>query len=153
MHAKLILGIIAVLLVAGCTQQGGYETTTTQPSATTTTSGGQTTSTTAAQQPGVKEFRVTVSHTFYSPSSFIVTKGDTVRLLAVAAPGTSSHNHGIAIDEYAINQPVTVEDASNPVTIEFVADKAGSFRIYCKPCWDGPFGRNHPDIQATLVVQ
>ncbi|MBI4450357.1 cupredoxin domain-containing protein [Candidatus Woesearchaeota archaeon] len=142
MNAKLVLSLIAVLLVAGCAQYGGQQAATT----TTTLQG------TVAPE-GAKEFNVTVVHTFYNPSSFAVNKGDTVRFLAVAATGQGFHNHGIAIDEYGINQAVTTEDTNNPVKIEFVADKAGTFRIYCKTCWDGPFGRGHPDIQATLVVK
>src|SRR3989304_4692095 len=107
--------------------------------------------------PDVKEFRVTIGHTFYNPSSFTVNKGQTVRFLANAAKGTGdesgfSHNHGIAIDEYGINESVTSEDTSNPKVIEFVADKAGEFNIWCRSCWDGPFGRNHPAIEAKLIV-
>ncbi|MEM5805530.1 MAG: cupredoxin domain-containing protein [Candidatus Aenigmatarchaeota archaeon] len=103
-------------------------------------------------EPTTKTFTVTIYHTSYIPSTFTVNKGDTVRILAVTAPGTASHNHGITIDEYGINQVVTTEDPDNPTVIEFVANKSGTFRIYCKPCWDGPFGRNHPNIQATLIV-
>lgn len=107
--------------------------------------------------PGVKEFKVTIAHTFYSTNTFTVNKGDTVRFLANAAPGTGaesgfSHNHGITIDEYSINQAVAVEDVNNPVAIEFVADRTGEFTIYCKTCMDGPFGAGHPAIQAKLIV-
>ena len=198
MHPKFVLGLIAILLTAGCTQQGtnGYEQTTTTTAVSqlscnvdTDCACGKHTETgacfygnkqfvDASQQcpdfcsgiagnkeircvsgsctqveKDVKEFHVTIGHTFYSPASFVVHKGDTVRFLAVAAPGTGSHNHGITIDEYGINQAVTREDASNLVVIEFVADKQGTFTVYCKPCWDGPYGRSHPDIRATLVVQ
>lgn len=106
----------------------------------------------------LKEFRVTIGHTFYSPNTLEVNKGDAVRFLANSAKGTGvesgfSHNHGITIDEYEINQAVAIEDTSNPVVIQFVADKAGTFKIYCKTCLDGPFGTNHPAIQATLAVK
>ena len=125
--------LIAALMVAGCAQpQQGTTSTTTQ---------------------GVKEFRVEISHFDYKPASFTVNKGDTVRFLAVAAAGTGSHNHGITIDEFGINVAVKTEDPSNPVKIEFVADKTGTFKIWCKTCWDGPFGTSHPPIQATLVVK
>ena len=106
--------------------------------------------------PGLKEFNVVISHTSYSPNRFEVNKGDTVRFSALAAPGTGtesglSHNHGMTIDEYNINQAVTSE--KTPTTIEFLADKSGTFSIYCKTCWDGPYGRGHPDIRATLIVE
>lgn len=106
---------------------------------------------------GVKEFAMIISHTSYSPDKFTVNKGDTVRFLANAAKGTGAqsgfdHNHGITIDEFDVNQAVPTEVGNPPVVIQFVADKAGEFRIYCKTCLDGPFGANHPAIQATLVV-
>ncbi len=104
-------------------------------------------------EPSVKEFSVTVSHTNYEPVSIEVQKGDAVRIKAVTSKGTSTHNHGITIDEYNINEAVVTDDKNSPKIIEFVADKAGTFGIYCKTCWDGPFGRNHPPIQATLVVR
>ena len=110
----------------------------------------------APQQPATKQFTVIISHTAYSPNSFEVNKGDTIRFLAVAAKGTGiesgfNHNHGITIDEYGINAVVASENT--PTVIEFLADKAGIFNVYCKTCWDGPFGRNHPDIRATLIVK
>ena len=204
MHPKFVLGLIAILLTAGCAQQGmnGYEQTTAMSQfncrVDTDCACGKDTETGAcfygnkqfvdasqqcpdfcsgiagnleikcinlvctqqekkSAQPSttqnVKEFRVAIGHTSFNPASFTVQQGDTVRFLAVAAPGTGSHNHGITIDEYGINQAVTREDARNPVVIEFVADKQGTFTVYCKPCWDGPYGRSHPDIRATLVVQ
>lgn len=107
-------------------------------------------------QPGTSQFSVTIAHTAYSPSTFEVAAGDTVRFIALAAKGTGaesgfSHNHGITIDEYEINAAVPSE--TTPTMITFVADKAGTFSVYCRTCWDGPFGREHPDIRATLVVK
>lgn len=138
---RLAFALIALTFLAGCTQpvsDAGGQTTTTQPPAPTS-------------EPAVKEFNVTISHTSYSPASFRVNVGDTVRIYAVAAPGTASHNHGITIDEYNVNVAVTSE--TNPAQIVFVADRAGTFDIWCKTCWDGPFGKGHPDIRATLVVK
>lgn len=109
------------------------------------------------QQPGMKVFKVIIGHTFYSPNTFAVSRGDTVRFFANSAKGTGiesgfSHNHGMTIDEYGINAAVNSEDQSSPVIIEFLADKAGEFEIYCKTCLDGPFGANHPAIKAKLIV-
>ena len=107
------------------------------------------------QQDGdnTKEFYVEISHNTYTPKNFAVNKGDKVRFLMIASRGTLNHNHGITIDEYNINQAATTEDPLKADKIEFIADKQGTFKIYCKTCWDGPFGRGHPDIQASLVVQ
>jgi plastocyanin len=101
--------------------------------------------------PGTIEFQVTIGHTFYYPNCFEVYMGDTVKFLAIAAPGTANHNHGITIDEFDINEAVV--DEIEPTVIEFVANKKGSFEIYCATCWEGPYGRGHPDIRATLVVK
>lgn len=104
-------------------------------------------------QPGLVEVKMTIGHTSYEPNVIEAKAGDKIIIKAVAAKGTSTHNHGITIDEYNINKAVTTEDKENPSIIEFMADKAGEFRIYCKTCWDGPFGRNHPDIEAKLIVR
>ncbi len=124
-----IFAIIIVAAIAGCTQQ-----TTTPQSA----------------EPGVREFRVTIGHAFYDPNTFEANSGDLVRFIAVAAPGTASHNHGITIDEFSISEAVTSE--TQPKTIEFHVSK-GTFTIYCRTCWEGPYGRGHPDIKGTLIVK
>lgn len=138
---KYALPVMLVVLISACVSPAGQNQT---PQ--------------GEQQPGLKVFKVVIGHTFYSPNTFTVAKGDRVRFLANAAKGTGvesgfSHNHGITIDEYSINQAVATEDESKPVVIEFLADKAGEFRIYCKTCLDGPFGQDHPQINAKLVVE
>ncbi|GEM_PF-2110964 len=135
MRLLALLPLLAIVLVAGCVGQA--------PSTNTETSGG-------AIVPGIKEFHVTIFHTGYQPSIFTVDKGDTARFLVKVAPGTESHMHGITIDEYGINEASA--SSTQEKAIEFVADKAGTFTIYCKTCWDGLFGRGHPNIQATLTV-
>ncbi len=136
---KLSIFLLALaILVAGCVQYG------TQTTATPTT-------TTTPAAAGVKEFQMTIFHTGYSPSTLTVNKGDTVRILAITGSGTAAHNHGITIDEYGVNQAVTSE--SNPVKIEFTADKQGTFSIYCKTCQEGAFGAAHPDIRGILAVK
>ncbi len=100
-----------------------------------------------------KEFALMISHNAYSLDKIVVNKDDKVRIYFYASSGTLSHKHGISIDEYNINQVTTTEDSKNTDKIEFTADKQGIFKIYCKTCWDGPFGKGHPDIEAKLVVQ
>ena len=99
------------------------------------------------------EFEVKIAHMSYTPNSFTVKKGDKVKFLAYAATGTAGHMHGITIDEFNINKVVITEDRNNPVIIEFTTDKSGTFNVYCKTCWEGPFGKGHPDIKAVLVVE
>lgn len=129
----VVVLLSAIVLVMGCTQQQANQQT----------------------EPGIKEFTMTVGHTFYNPATITVKKGDMVKINAISARGTGlesglSHNHGITIDEYNID--VATPSETTPVVINFIADKEGTFSIYCKSCWDGPFGRGHPDIRATLVV-
>ena len=128
---KYIIFFVALIAAAACTQQAA----------------------TTNSEPGTKEFQVTIGHTFYNPRTFEANVGDTVRFLAIAAQGTAAHNHGITIGAFGVDQAVTTEDANNPIDIEFVADKSGTFDIYCATCWEGPYGRGHPDIRATLVVK
>jgi plastocyanin len=134
---KALLPILAIVLVAGCVGQAANPGDAQQPP--------------QAEGPQLREFSLVIFHTRYEPASFTVNQGDTVRLLARTSSGTESHMHGVTIDEYGINELVI--SSSQAKTIEFVADRAGTFTIYCKTCWDGPFGTGHPPIQATLSVQ
>ena len=175
MRFMLVLFLFGILLAAGCSQQGGTTGGTVAPAPSSAPSGqpnpvpGETPSATPTPTPTpqpappsangeVKEFKAVVQHTSYSPAKFTVNKGDTVRILATTPKGQEVHKHGFTIDEYGINTAVQSSDESNPVKIEFVADKTGSFKIYCKTCNDddgfkGKFGSTHPVIQATLEVQ
>ncbi|MBI4095835.1 MAG: cupredoxin domain-containing protein [DPANN group archaeon] len=101
----------------------------------------------------VKIIPLTIAHTSYNPGKINVNLGDYVKIQAVAAVGTSTHAHGVTIDEYGINKKVTTEDPSSPEVIEFLADKAGTFKIYCGTCKEGIFGTDHPKIEAELVVK
>ncbi len=104
----------------------------------------------------VKEFKVQAPHagyTFYSDGKPIekvsVKQGDKLRFLATS--DLLAHSHGITIDDYGINEVIKVEDESKPKVIEFVASKAGTFKIYCKTCLTGIFGP-HPWMEAELEV-
>ncbi len=147
MKAFFALLFIAAFLIAGCSQS--------QPAAQGTVreiAPGNPVQTQPAA-PSQKEFQMTISHTSYQPDTIEVNKGDTVKIDAVTSPRTANHNHGITIDAYGINQAVLTEDTAKPQVITFIADKAGEFDIYCKTCWDGPFGRDHPEIHAKLIVK
>ncbi len=97
------------------------------------------------------EVRMTIYHTGYEPSAIKVKKGSTMKIMATAQP--VAHRHGITIDEFGVNEPVLSADENNPTVVTFIPTQAGMFKIYCRTCWDGPFGRDHPDIQATLIVE
>jgi plastocyanin len=78
------------------------------------------------------------------PTTITVSQRDTVKIITNDL--NPSHNHGITIDGYGINQVTS----NNPV-IQFTADKTGTFKIWCQTCLDGPLGA-HPWMTGTLVV-
>ncbi len=97
-----------------------------------------------------EEFNVTIFHTRYEPNSISVKQGSMVKLNVLTAEGTSSHMHGITIDDYGINELVTSE--TKPKTMTFRADGKGTLVAYCGTCLNGPFGREHPEIKMTIVI-
>ena len=64
----------------------------------------------------------------WGPGAVVVQKGDTVQLKAINNVKSEPHVHGLAIDAYGIKKEVNV---GKPETVEFTADKAGIFPIYC----------------------
>ncbi len=125
--------LITIILVSGCSQQSNEKI--------------------------VKEFKVKISHSGYlfylnnrpvlNPS---VNIGDIVRFLATSQTAEENHSHGITIEEYKINNVATTANEKEPVVIEFIADKPGKFRVWCKTCEEGIFGSEHPEIEAVLEV-
>ena len=168
-----ILLIAAVVLVAGCTQNGQQATPTPQkataaPAATSTpqataastpTATPQSTPTPVATQAAgaVKTFTNDVTHSGYAfkdstgaaVSELKVNKGDTVTIKATTTP--QAHKHGVAVDAFNVNVEVTAEPRSTPQEISFTADKTGTFELYCKTCLDGAVGA-HAWMKANLVV-
>lgn len=72
----------------------------------------------------VKEFTVDGTNFKFSPELVSVKKGDTVRIKFVNSQGF----HDFVIDEFKVATPQIREGEA---TVEFVADKAGSFEYYC----------------------
>lgn len=80
----------------------------------------------------VKEFTMTSYYEMkdgkpsahFSLSEITVKKGDTVRIKVTNTKGM----HDFSLDEFGIRKATPLNDE---VTIEFVADKAGSFQYYC----------------------
>ncbi len=132
----LALFLLSVLILSGCASQQARD-----------------------QPASIKEFKIKATHAgyvFYGNGrpllKLSIDKGDKVRLLATTDTAEIDHNHGITIDEYSINEVVDTANENSPKIIEFTADKTGNFRIYCKPCLNGSYGKDHPDIQAFLTV-
>ena len=103
----------------------------------------------ALQTPPAPEpivFEVVARRFAFEPATIEVTEGDSVRLLVRSADGP----HGVEIKEFRVKKAVPrAKPGDEPVTIEFVASKAGTFTILCSEyCGDG-----HKDMTGSLVVQ
>ena len=87
----------------------------------------------AAPAAPVREFKVVnieVKGTKIStPATLIVKKGDHVKITLVNL--AESGVHAFAIDGYGINAAVNNKEGDNTKVVEFTADKAGLFRIFC----------------------
>ncbi len=73
----------------------------------------------------VKSFNVTGQNFSFTPNEIRVKKGDTVKVTF-----TSNGTHDFVIDEFNARTAV-LRTGDAPQTIEFVADKTGSFEYYC----------------------
>lgn len=62
------------------------------------------------------------------PSTFIVQKGDKVRITLINKVPSDPPEHGFAIPNFGIVETVK---RGEPKTIEFVADKTGIFPLQC----------------------
>jgi len=141
MKAKLLLGLllIAAVLISGCVQYGQQTQTTTPPS---------------EQQPpapppetppattgATKEFTIHEQSFKFDVKTITVNKGDTVKITVINDGGF----HNFAVPDFSTR--TTQESSPNTQTIEFVADKTGSFPYYCEV--DGHRGLG---LEGTLVV-
>jgi nitrosocyanin len=75
------------------------------------------------------------------PGPVVVKKGDTVRITAINNVKSDPPVHGLAIDAHGIQALVNV---GKPEIIEFKADKAGIFPIFCQ--------LHPPHVGTQLVV-
>lgn len=64
----------------------------------------------------------------WTPGTYVARKGEKVRFKLFNRVKTDPNVHGFAIDEFAVKVDVYRD---KPETVEFVADKAGIFRIWC----------------------
>ena len=97
----------------------------------------------ASQAPlnNVKEFSMIAKKFEFVPRTITVNKGDTVKL----SIKSEDVNHGFAISEFNVKKDIP---AGQEVSVEFVADKSGSFPFRCSVYC----GSGHSDMDGTLVV-
>ena len=130
----ILLLVFGILLLVACSKQnpdnlvGQGSTVSEQP--------------TSTQNGEFKEFRITARQFQFDPSTIEVSKGDKVRLIVTS----TDVPHGIAIQEYGINERMEV---GKPVTIEFTADKTGTFTAFCSVFC----GSGHGNMKGKLIVK
>jgi nitrosocyanin len=91
---------------------------------------------------GIRIIEVKASRYKFEPDPIVVKLGEKVRLVVTSIDVA----HGIAISEFKINLSVP---AGKTESVDFVADKKGSFQAYCS-VYCGP---GHAHMHGTLVVQ
>ncbi|MEO5927721.1 MAG: plastocyanin/azurin family copper-binding protein [Patescibacteria group bacterium] len=79
----------------------------------------------AEHKPGELTFHIKGGSFFYVPNQIKVKKGDKVKIVFENVGGM----HNINIDEYNVKSDTVQTDGET--TVEFTADKAGSFEYYC----------------------
>ena len=94
-----------------------------------------------ASEGAVKEFKVTAKRFSFDPSTIEVNRGDKVRLIVESTDVA----HGMSIPEYGINERL---EPGQPVTIEFTADKQGTFTMMCSVLC----GSGHSNMKGKIVV-
>ena len=147
MRKIMLLAVLGILLISACAQKQAEN-----PSDLV----GQGTSVTEDKLPPppeqnaasgnarveVKEFQITAKQFSFEPETIEVNRGDKVRLIVTSLDVP----HGISIVEYGINERL---DVGKPVTIEFTADKEGTFTAFCSVFC----GSGHSNMKGKLVVK
>jgi cytochrome c oxidase subunit 2 len=95
-----------------------------------------------APKGALKTFTITATKYKFDPARIEVTAGDTVRLILKSADVT----HGFAIREFGVKAKLPKD--GTPVTVEFLADQAGTFNFTCSVYC----GSGHRGMKGQLVV-
>jgi len=96
----------------------------------------------SGEAPAAQEIQMTARKYEFTPNVITVKKGELVKLIITAL----DRDHGFKLKEYGIDQKL-VKGA--PTTIEFTADKAGSFEFKCSNFC----GFGHGKMKGKLVVE
>jgi cytochrome c oxidase subunit 2 len=96
-----------------------------------------------AQSPAsAVEITMTAKKYEFSPNTVTVRKGDKVKLVITAL----DRDHGLRIEAFHIDQKLP---KGSPVTVEFIADQAGTFPFECSQFC----GLGHKNMKGSLVVE
>lgn len=152
----LILGVLSVFLIAACGQQTTTTTTTTQPVPAPGVEPGEVEETVVAgdddlpEEPtapaapslGVVEIDMTAKKWEFTPSTITVKEGSEVKLNIRSVDVT----HGFRIAEFGVSETLS---PGKTVTVEFTADKKGTFSFFCTVFC----GSGHSGMRGQLVVE
>lgn len=95
-----------------------------------------------AHKPAILTFTVVGGKFFYVPNQIKVKKGDTVKIVFQNSGGM----HNFVLDEFNIKgKTITTGETDS---IEFIADKVGTFQYYCSVGQHRKLGQ-----QGTLIVE
>jgi len=145
---KIVIIVVLVLLVGGgfmlfsgsktsnesMTEEPAQNTETTMPESETSDS--------MMTEGTVKEFIIESKGLNFMPNEIKVKVGDTVKITYKNTLG----KHDWTLDEF--NAKTQMLDAGQEETVEFVADKAGTFEFYCSVA-----GHRAAGMKGTLVVE
>lgn len=91
---------------------------------------------------GVRVIEVNASCYKFEPDPIVVKSGEKVRLLIASA----DVSHGFAMPDFKVDLAI---DAKKTGSVEFVADKKGTFHAHCS-VYCGP---GHGHMHATFIVK
>lgn len=126
----LPLILVGAILVSGCAGQQSAQTTPDKPTAAITLTG------------EVKEFTIRESNFKLIPSNITVNQGDLVKITVAVDQGI----HNLFVERY--DQRVNVASSGKSQVMEFVADKSGTFKMWCEVA-----GHRDLGMEGQLIVQ
>ena len=93
-------------------------------------------------EKGIRVIEVKASKYKFDPDPIVVKLNEKVRLVVASIDVA----HGLAISEFKVNLPVP---AGKTETIEFVADKEGTFHVYCSVYC----GQGHAQMKGSFIIK
>jgi len=148
----MILGVVILIALGGFLLIGSNQSTKQPVPQETTESSGDSVdvvdkaaeSTESGTMSNVKEFTIESKGLNFTPNEIKVNAGDTVRITYKNTLGT----HDFGIDEFNVRTQLI--SAGEQETVEFVADKAGTFdfEYYCSVP-----GHRESGMKGTLIVE
>lgn len=90
----------------------------------------------------IQEINITAKQFEFVPSEITVSEGSTVRLSIESV----DVDHGFALTAFGVSENL---QAGETTTVEFVADKTGTYSFFCNVFC----GQGHGSMRGTLIVE